>query len=62
MKHIRCIGADEKGQILPRAVQTAAVLKGQSSELFSLCPSVTEKVPVCVSLGGRRSMLSKHLL
>lgn len=43
MEHIRYCTHDEKGQFLPGAVQTAAMLKGQSSELFSLRPSVTEK-------------------
>lgn len=38
---------DEKGQIVPGAVQATALLKGQSSELFSSCRSVTENVPVC---------------
>lgn len=48
MEHIRYCRVDEKGQILPEAVQAAAMLKGQSSKLFCLHPSVTEKVPLCV--------------
>lgn len=43
MEHIRNCTVDEKGQLLPGAVQAAAMLKGQSSKLFSLRPSVTEK-------------------
>lgn len=43
MEHIRCCTVNEKRQFLPGAAQAAVMLKGQSSKLFSLRPSVSEK-------------------